>query len=148
MGEPDLELVSVHVEEVVLNRSGKRSIRLDAAAVDAKKHRYSTEMQNDTSQDTYLIYLGSRGKHFERMERMMKYFADERGAHNYMITSERSVDDPGAFVYPFVNSEYFASMEYVVPMQVLARKLSLDLGIDCNIPSDPLFHKKMGSYTY
>ena len=99
-------------------------------------------------QDTYLIYLGSQGKHFERMERMMKYFADERGAHNYMITSERSVDDPGAFVYPFVNSEYFASMEYVVPMQVLARKLSLDLGIDCNIPSDPLFHKKMGSYTY
>ena len=51
MGEPDLELVSVHVEEVVLNRSGKRAIRLDAAAVDAKKRRYSTEMQNDTSQD-------------------------------------------------------------------------------------------------
>ena len=51
MGEPDLELVSVHVEEVVLNRSGKRAIRLDAAAVDTKKRRYSTEMQNDTSQD-------------------------------------------------------------------------------------------------
>ena len=51
MGEPDLELVSVHVEEVVLNRSGKRAIRLDAAAVDTKKRRYSTEMQNDTRQD-------------------------------------------------------------------------------------------------
>ena len=51
MGEPDLELVGVHVEEVVLNRSGKRAIRLDAAAVDTKKRRYSTEMQNDTSQD-------------------------------------------------------------------------------------------------
>ena len=51
MGEPDLELVGIHVEEVVLNRSGKRAIRLDAAAVDTKKRRYSTEMQNDTSQD-------------------------------------------------------------------------------------------------
>ena len=51
MGEPDLELVGVHVEEVVLNRSGKRAIRLDAAAVDTKKRRYSTEMQNDTRQD-------------------------------------------------------------------------------------------------
>ena len=51
MGEPDLELVGIHVEEVVLNRSGKRAIRLDAAAVDTKKRRYSTEMQNDTIQD-------------------------------------------------------------------------------------------------
>ena len=51
MGEPDLELVGIHVEEVVLNRSGKRAIRLDAAAVDTKKRRYSTEMQNDTRQD-------------------------------------------------------------------------------------------------
>ena len=33
-------------------------------------------------------------------------------------------------------------MEYVVPLQVIARKLSLDLGIDCNISSDPNFHKK------
>ena len=51
MGEPDLELVGIHAEEVVLNRSGKRAIRLDAAAVDTKKRRYSTEMQNDTRQD-------------------------------------------------------------------------------------------------
>ena len=51
MGEPDLELVGIHVEEVGLNRSGKRAIRLDAAAVDTKKRRYSTEMQNDTRQD-------------------------------------------------------------------------------------------------
>ena len=51
MGGPDLELVGIHAEEVVLNRSGKRAIRLDAAAVDTKKRRYSTEMQNDTRQD-------------------------------------------------------------------------------------------------
>ncbi len=98
--------------------------------------------------DTYLIYLGCPGKHWERMNRMMKYFEKERGAHNYMITSDRSAEEERSFVYPFCNDEYFASMEYVVPMQVLARKLSLDLGIDCNIPSDPEFHKKMGSYTY
>ena len=38
------------------------------------------------------------------------------------------------------------NLQYIVPMQVLARKLSLDLGIDCNIPSDPQFHFKMNSY--
>ena len=63
MEEPDLELVSVHVEEVVLNRSGKRAIRLDAAAVDAKKRRYSTEMQNDTSQDD----IRKRSRYYQSM---------------------------------------------------------------------------------
>lgn len=98
--------------------------------------------------DTYLLYLGCPGRHLERMKRMMRYFEEERGAHNYMITSDTSVDANRNFVYSFCNDEYFASMEYVVPMQVLARKISLDLGIDCNIPSDPDFHRKMGSYTY
>lgn len=99
-------------------------------------------------QDTYMLYLGCPGKHYERMLRMMAYFEKERGAHNYLITSDKEQAGAGTFVYPFCNDEYFATMEYVVPLQVIARKLSLDLGIDCNESSDPDFHKKMGSYTY
>ena len=34
LGEPDLELADVKVERVVLNKSGKRAIRLDAWAMD------------------------------------------------------------------------------------------------------------------
>lgn len=98
--------------------------------------------------DTYLLYLGYPGKHFERMVRMKDYFENETGAHNFMVTSDPSQKRRENFVYPFVNDVYFASMEYVVPLQVIARKLSLDLGIDCNCSSDPDFHKKMGSYTY
>lgn len=100
------------------------------------------------NQDTYLLYLGYPGKHYERMVRMMNYFERETGAHNYMITSDQAQQRKENFVFPFVNDPYFASMEYIVALQVIARKLSLDLGIDCNIPSDPEFHKKMGSYTY
>jgi len=51
MGEPDLKLKKVHVEQVVLNKSGKRAIRLDAWAVDSKDHRYATEMQNSATSD-------------------------------------------------------------------------------------------------
>lgn len=51
MDNPQLKLKEVHVEEVVLNHTGKRAIRLDAWAVDQEDIRYSTEMQNDTSQD-------------------------------------------------------------------------------------------------
>lgn len=51
MEEPDLELTQVKVEQVVLNKSGKRAIRLDAWAQDKKDRRFNTEMQNDTSSD-------------------------------------------------------------------------------------------------
>jgi len=51
MENPDLKLKDVHVEQVVLNRSGKRAIRLDAWAVDSEETQYSTEMQNDSSSD-------------------------------------------------------------------------------------------------
>lgn len=51
MEEQELRLVQVHVEEVILNKSGKRAIRLDARAWDEKGRSFAAEMQNDTSQD-------------------------------------------------------------------------------------------------
>lgn len=40
-----------NVEEVILNRSGKRAIRLDAWALDTENRQYAAEMQNDTDSD-------------------------------------------------------------------------------------------------
>ena len=51
MGERDLELKEVHVEELILNKSGQRAIRLDARATDISGRNFATEMQNDTEQD-------------------------------------------------------------------------------------------------
>ena len=51
MDDPELELKEVKVEEVVLNRVGKRAIRLDAWALDTENRQYNTEMQNDTEKD-------------------------------------------------------------------------------------------------
>ena len=51
MEERELRLVQVHVEEVILNKSGKRAIRLDARGQDEKGRNFAAEMQNDTSQD-------------------------------------------------------------------------------------------------
>ena len=51
MENPDLHLDEVHVEEVVLNKSGKRAIRLDAWAKDSEGTQYNTEMQNDIQSD-------------------------------------------------------------------------------------------------
>ncbi len=51
MDEDDLILEEVKVEQVVLNKSGKRAIRLDAWAMDNKSRQFSAEMQNDTESD-------------------------------------------------------------------------------------------------
>ena len=51
LGEPDLKLNQVHVEEVVLNAKGERGIRLDAWAVSEDFRHFATEMQNDSDID-------------------------------------------------------------------------------------------------
>ena len=51
LDERDLVLEEVKVEQVILNKSGKRAIRLDAWALDSKKRQINTEMQNDTGGD-------------------------------------------------------------------------------------------------
>lgn len=99
-------------------------------------------------ENTYMIYLASQGQYLDRCIRMADYFAKERNSHNYIVSSEERLKDSKNFTYDFVNDPYFEAMEYVVPLQVIARKLSLDLGIDCNLSSDPNFHRKMESYTY
>lgn len=51
LDEPDLRLKEVKVEQVVLNKSGKRAIRLDAWAQDIQERQFDMEMQNDTKGD-------------------------------------------------------------------------------------------------
>lgn len=51
LDEQDLRLKEVKVEQVVLNKSGKRAIRLDAWAQDVRDRQFDMEMQNDTEGD-------------------------------------------------------------------------------------------------
>jgi len=51
LDEPALLLEEVKVEQVVLNKSGKRAIRLDAWARDGQNRQFNTEMQNDSKND-------------------------------------------------------------------------------------------------
>lgn len=51
LDEPDLRLKEVKVEQVILNKVGKRAIRLDAWALDTDERQFDMEMQNDTGSD-------------------------------------------------------------------------------------------------
>ena len=49
--EPDIQIKEVKVEQVILNKSGKRAIRLDAWAQSTDDRQFNMEMQNDTKED-------------------------------------------------------------------------------------------------
>ena len=51
MEEPDIELEEVKVEQVILNKVGKRAIRLDAWAKSTDHRQFNMEMQNDVQKD-------------------------------------------------------------------------------------------------
>ena len=51
LDESDLKLKEVKVEQVILNKTGKRAIRLDAWAQDTHNRQFDMEMQNDSDSD-------------------------------------------------------------------------------------------------
>lgn len=51
LNEDNLKLKEVKVEQVILNKKGKRAIRLDAWAIDYNDRQFDTEMQNEISND-------------------------------------------------------------------------------------------------
>lgn len=61
LDEAELELEEVKVEQVVLNKSGKRAIRLDAWARDGNNRLFNMEMQNDSRSD----YMPKRSRFYQ-----------------------------------------------------------------------------------
>ena len=51
LNEPDIKLAEVKVEQVILNRIGKRAIRLDAWALAEDKRQFNMEMENYSGKD-------------------------------------------------------------------------------------------------
>lgn len=51
MEEPDIQIDEVKVEQVILNKIGKRAIRLDAWAKSSDNRQFNMEMQNDSKSD-------------------------------------------------------------------------------------------------
>ncbi len=59
--EPDIQLKEVKVEQVILNKSGRRAIRLDAWALSEDERAFDMEMQNCSDQD----FLPKRSRFYQ-----------------------------------------------------------------------------------
>lgn len=63
LDEPDIKIQEVKVEQVILNKSGKRAIRLDAWATSTDQRQFNMEMQNDRTSDD----LAKRSRYYQSM---------------------------------------------------------------------------------
>ena len=52
LDEPDIQIREVKVEQVVLSKSGKRAIRLDAWALSEDERQFNMEMENHSEKDS------------------------------------------------------------------------------------------------
>lgn len=52
LNEPDIQLKEVKVEQVILNKIGKRAIRLDAWALSEDERQFNIEMENHSGSDS------------------------------------------------------------------------------------------------
>ena len=63
LGEPDIKMREVKVEQVVLNRYGKRAIRLDAWGRTEDERQVNMEMQNSAESDD----IPKRSRYYQGM---------------------------------------------------------------------------------
>lgn len=63
LDEPNIKLADVKVEQVVLNKSGKRAIRLDAWAMSTDNRQFNMEMENHSKKD----FLPKHSRYYQGM---------------------------------------------------------------------------------
>lgn len=70
LDEPDIQLKEVKVEQVILNKTGQRAIRLDAWAVSTDERQFNMEMENYSEKDS----VPKRARFYQGLKRdLAKY---------------------------------------------------------------------------
>ncbi len=96
---------------------------------------------------TLIIGIGFPDRHYARLVRLLQYLRKEYDAKAVLI-SNKEEDDITTFVYPFMDNVLFSTFSWLIFLQVIARYVSLDRGIDCCATGKSEFHKVMQSYRY
>lgn len=98
------------------------------------------------NENTLVIGLGYPDRHYERLCRLLNYL--HRSKKAVIVITGKEKREWQSFCWKYRSSPELSVFEYLVLLQVLARTISLDRGIDCCVNADPDFHRMMESYRY
>ena len=101
---------------------------------------------NSINEDAHIIYLASASDYKPRVETLIEILS-EWTPHHYRIASPDGINRqlPNDLICNFVEDPLFSVWEYIIPLQIIACLAPQELGINPDIPKDPLFHKRIGS---
>ena len=97
---------------------------------------------NAIKENTRLIMLTPHGQYQERALKLADYM---RKSTQYCYCIDKKSRNDHDLALTLIDDEFFNVIEYIIPFQVLSYRVSISKGINPNQPSDPEFHKNMGS---
>lgn len=116
--------------EAVLKLSETCRFPVRGFELDAFMHGMYNAVDNKTD---FLYLFPEEKEQRERMERLYEYY-EKQGYHQYRMPENQ-----------FTHDSELSFLEEILPIQQLFVLTSRKKGINLNIPTDPDFHKKMGS---
>lgn len=101
---------------------------------------------DDLNQNSTVFLLGTPEEELDRMQRLHT-FAGGITDECFLFTGAASEPTRNQVVLPFRNHRELTPLEYVVPLQYLAYRISADRGIDLNTIAHPEYFSIMNSKT-
>lgn len=117
------------------------TVRVAVSGYDIEEFMHG--IYNSMKEDSVLIYIVNKSKYHERAVKLSNYLMNTT-KHQYSIGKDVEANNRN-LKFDFIDNHYFSVIEYIIPFQVLAYKLSTAKGIDPSKPSDANFHAAMGS---
>lgn len=118
------------------------TVRCPAAGYEFEEYLHGP--YNALGPDSTLLYLNPAGRNQQRMFRLAD-FASGITPRNYMLTDDPARACGRNMVLERQENAVAVPLLYILPLQVLAARLSTDRGIRAFFPRYPDFHQRMGS---
>lgn len=100
--------------------------------------------QLSLNEEYYLFFVASSGTGYERIKNLYNYVSNVT-KHSYLIQDkENETKDQRILRASFSRYEEINPIEYIIPFQVLAYRMSNGKGIDLSIKKFPDFYSKLG----
>ena len=96
---------------------------------------------------TLIIGIGFPDRHYARLVRLLQYLRNKYDA-KVALTGNKEEDGIPSFAHHCNDNILFSTFSWLIFLQVVAKNVSLDRGIDCCAPGESDFHKVMQSYRY
>jgi glucoselysine-6-phosphate deglycase len=98
----------------------------------------------ELDKNSYVFFIASQGAGEERIKQLQR-FVDTVTPHNYTFGHQADEKDSRNITIAATDNEDISPIDYIIPFQVLAYRLSVDKGVDLGVETFPEFNQYVHS---